>query len=462
VAYSIARLAKQKGGNVGSSSLHNSRQRQTLNADPSREHENKIIIGDPEIEVPQRVREIIHEHGGKPRKDSVEAVEMLLTASPEWWRNDKGEFDKDKVDQFCKAASRFLLDQKNGGICARATLHLDERSPHIHAHVVPIDPKGKLSCKYYFGDREKCSKWQTAFFEEVKHLGLERGKEQSYARHTDVKEFYAQITHEHEIKLDYQRLPDPPRMLMTSKAAQRYKEELAKAVIEQAKEPIQTELHQAMLARDSHAARVETEKRLAAQKEISEREKERADKAVELGERYQREYNKLRHDVLALTERCEKAESRIGDIPMTSVMRLSGWNELPPGRDRIQAFVHPSLGHRVRLEGSTAYDELTQIGYTAIDLVQHLHRVEGNESSPEKAAIWLVDKFGKEEARKAYMHDREKSTHEFFKAHDLQRHQRPANLVPVRDREVIERAEPVRDDQGPKRSDKADRTFFSR
>lgn len=261
MAFAIARMAKQKGGSVGSSSLHNGRGRETPNADPSREKENRVLLGD-DRPVPERVREIIAEHGGKPRSDSVEAVEILVTASPEWWRDDHDEIDLKKVDQFTRRTCVFLSKRENGGICVRITLHMDEHTPHAHAIMVPIDPNGKLNCKHYFGTREKLSKWQDRFADEVKDLGLERGVRDSRARHTDIKDFYKAIERDPQIRINYQKLPDPPRVFMSKDAMEKFKEELAKAVIEQAQKPIKTQLHQAMLARDSHNKLEETKKRL--------------------------------------------------------------------------------------------------------------------------------------------------------------------------------------------------------
>jgi hypothetical protein len=111
MAFAIARMAKQKGGSVGSSSLHNGRGRDTPNADRSREKDNRVLLGD-DRPVPERVREIIAEHGGKPRSDSVEAVEILVTASPEWWRDDHDEIDLKKVDQFSERTRVFLPSER--------------------------------------------------------------------------------------------------------------------------------------------------------------------------------------------------------------------------------------------------------------------------------------------------------------------------------------------------------------
>lgn len=261
MAFAIARISKQKGGSVGSSSGHNNRQRETPNADPSRERENRVLIGDGRS-VPEAVKQVIQDYGGKPRSDSVEAVEALLTASPEWFMDDEDKLDRKKVGQFCAKAKMFLLERKHGGICVWATLHMDEKTPHIHAHMVPIDPNGKLNCKHYFGSRRKLREWQTAFAKEMEPLGLERGVKDSRARHQDVKDFYKAITREHRIRVDLERLPDPPRVFITKDSALKYKEEVARAIIVQVKEPIRTQLHQAMLTREETAKREEIEKRM--------------------------------------------------------------------------------------------------------------------------------------------------------------------------------------------------------
>ena len=64
------------------------------------------------------------------------------------------------------------------------SLHRDETTPHLVAYVVPIDQKGKLNCKEFLGGRAKLNKMQTDFANQVKDLGLTRGKEGSKSRHT--------------------------------------------------------------------------------------------------------------------------------------------------------------------------------------------------------------------------------------------------------------------------------------
>jgi hypothetical protein len=129
MAFSTIGVAKQKGASVGSSSIHNDRGRETPNADPERTPLNQVLIGDSR-NARERVREIIDEHGGKPRHDSVEAVELLLSASHEFFEDDS-TISEEKVKRFCEQALKFLNDRRNCGICAKAVLHMDERTPHI-------------------------------------------------------------------------------------------------------------------------------------------------------------------------------------------------------------------------------------------------------------------------------------------------------------------------------------------
>jgi hypothetical protein len=414
MSYAIARMAKQKGSSVGSSSLHNSRQRETPNADPEREKENQVLIGG-EKPTPMLVREIIEQHGGKPRVDSVEAVEVLLTASPEWFLDDNDHLDRKKVDQFCAASREFLLDRKNGGICVKADLHMDETSPHVQAIMVPIDPKGKLNCRHYFGERWQLKQWQTRFAECVKHLGLERGVEGSRATHHEVKDFYKAINREHRIKIDHDRLPDPPR-IMTRAAAQKYKEELARAVIEQVKEPIQTQLHQAMLARDANGRLQETKKRLAERnQELS------AEKIISMDLR--NELERVRGQYQDLLPRVQKAETRVKDVSPDHVLKMSGY-KYAQIRERGQVdYVKPEINQMMTLTaGGIAYDVSgNMIARDSVNLTRELLKREGKPSKREDAVGWLADKCGKEQAIAASLFEHERSTEESLHGRDLKR-----------------------------------------
>lgn len=212
--YAIIGISKQKGGSVGSAGHHVDRTRETPNADPGRRHLNRVLIGD-DRNVRELVSEAIDAGGGKPRRDSVEAIELMLEASPEYFMGADPDESRERVDRFVEQAVAFLRDPRSGGRCVKAVLHMDERTPHVHAHKVPFDPDGNLNAKHYLGGREKMAAMHDLYAEYMRPLGLERGRRGSRATHQRVQQFYASVTKEPEVKIDPERVPDPPRVMLT-------------------------------------------------------------------------------------------------------------------------------------------------------------------------------------------------------------------------------------------------------
>ncbi|MEY2831873.1 MAG: hypothetical protein RLZZ574_1131, partial [Cyanobacteriota bacterium] len=75
------------------------------------------------------------------RKNAVLCVEMLLTASPEYFRPDNpsqaGYYEPERLADFQQAVHNWL-DKEYGDRLVRAELHLDESTPHVHAYFVPL------------------------------------------------------------------------------------------------------------------------------------------------------------------------------------------------------------------------------------------------------------------------------------------------------------------------------------
>ncbi|HXL09696.1 MAG TPA: plasmid recombination protein, partial [Candidatus Bathyarchaeia archaeon] len=107
MAFAVIRAAKQKGGGVAASGKHNDRARETPNADKEKERENRVLVGD-ERDVKTIVTELIDANGGKPRSDSVEAIELLLTASREFFTDGKEEILLERVEAFVEKGMKFI------------------------------------------------------------------------------------------------------------------------------------------------------------------------------------------------------------------------------------------------------------------------------------------------------------------------------------------------------------------
>ncbi|GGC16128.1 MobV family relaxase [Dyadobacter sediminis] len=201
MAYAILRVTKMNSmGSIGGKDSHELRQRETLNADPDRASLNRQVIGTVAI---NDVKERLGSTGVPIRKDSVLAIDVFATASPEFFTRNHPD------DIRCKKFQRSLVDflykefGKDNVVSLRA--HHDETSPHWHATIVPIREKtikvgrqvkterteNRLCAKDWLGgDRYTLSKLQTRFANEMKHLGLERGIQGSQAKHVAVKQFY--------------------------------------------------------------------------------------------------------------------------------------------------------------------------------------------------------------------------------------------------------------------------------
>ncbi|RYZ90779.1 MAG: plasmid recombination enzyme [Proteobacteria bacterium] len=188
MAYAIMRAKKlATAGGVAASLKHHFRERPTPNADADRTPEN--TQHGPASSTSQamgQLRELLPE---KRRKDAVLAVEYLMTASPEWWKS----ASQVHQDEFFARSLTWLKDKYGAQNVFVATVHRDEKSPHLAAFVVPMTVDGRLSAKEFIGNRDKMRSDQTSFAEAVRDLGLERGIEGSKARHQRIQQHYGQL-----------------------------------------------------------------------------------------------------------------------------------------------------------------------------------------------------------------------------------------------------------------------------
>ena len=193
--HSIIRIKKHKSiASLQSRENHTYRKRETPNADPAKLHRNKLLFGQENYSaVADNFLQEYKSAGSKIRKDAVLAVEFLLTASPEFFdEGSKNERDE-RLKKWCEAQIEFMKKEHGEKNILCMYLHLDEKTPHIEAYVVPMDGKGKLNCKSFYGARNALNQLQTRYANHNKDFGLQRGAKGSRATHQEVKKFYDQI-----------------------------------------------------------------------------------------------------------------------------------------------------------------------------------------------------------------------------------------------------------------------------
>lgn len=202
MAYAILRIAKHStNGSLGGMTKHNKREIYTPNADPEKTHLNREFVGTGDYV--NDVNKFIESKNLHIQKNSVKAIEHMVTASPEWWKT----ATKEQQEAFFSGTHRFL-DKFYGphSKVVSVSLHRDESTPHAHYFVVPISQsklKGgkevlRLGATQFIGTRDKLSQMQDMFAEQHKHLGLERGVKKSKAKHQTIKKLYSNLNRAEE------------------------------------------------------------------------------------------------------------------------------------------------------------------------------------------------------------------------------------------------------------------------
>lgn len=187
--YAILRVQKLKSAvGIRRSMKHAFREQETPNADAQRTPENTHIGASSSAEALRGLRARLPE---KVRKNAVLAVEYLMTASPEVM----AAKSREAQDAYFRDALAWLKARHGAENVVYAGIHRDEKTPHMYAYVVPIDPVGKLNCRHFLGGAKALSEMQDEFVQAVgQQHGLERGIKGSKAHHTTVQQYYAAIS----------------------------------------------------------------------------------------------------------------------------------------------------------------------------------------------------------------------------------------------------------------------------
>lgn len=354
--FAIYRTAKITTlGALGASSAHMMRTIPTPNADPDRADLNFAVIGtdDPAGDV----RALLPALGARNdaghllrRKNSVLAIEVLLTMSPEWW----DAATKPDRDDWVRRSTEWLKAEYGEENVAALRFHGDERTGHLTGYIVPLDPEtGALNARRWVGGGWRLAEQQDAYAKAMEPLGLKRGIRGSTAHHEPVRRFYGALA----LKMEGPKIPVPPRVMWSP-------EEWAEEAARQMTVDLEPTFARARVAG------VEQTKRKAAQAQAT---KDRA--------------------------RAERAESRLASekavadrlraLDLARVLAELGFEQNPREKIRWKA-----EGFNITLgEGAKAgkwFDHLAEKGRGgAIDLTAH---VLGTDF--KGAVAWLASRFG--------------------------------------------------------------------
>ncbi len=204
----VLRMDKGKGsgGGLGNHIDRVSGKEHTFKrADPKRKHLNvEFIKKYKNISLPEAVKkriEIGYKTERKIRNTAVKYVATILSGSHE--KMIEISKSKNLFQEWIRANYNFMKEEVGAENVIRFTLHMDEKTPHIHCVFVPLTKDGRLSAKEIMGNRKVFLERQQKYFLRMKQFGLERGIS-SKKNHTTTDEYYKSLE---EAILHIQKMP---------------------------------------------------------------------------------------------------------------------------------------------------------------------------------------------------------------------------------------------------------------
>ena len=213
-------LEKAKGAD-GAMSTHIERTVHPKNADRKRTHLNRELVQFPEG-VKNRTQAIAHriETAGIKRKvgtNQVKAIRVLLTGSN---KNMKQMEADGRLDDWCNDNLKWLRETYGERNIVSAVLHMDEKTPHIHATIIPIvtgerrkarkeEQNGKKKyrkkntqdvrlCADDVMARHKLKHYQDTYAQAMSKYGLQRGIDGSLAKHISTMQYYKELVEQQD------------------------------------------------------------------------------------------------------------------------------------------------------------------------------------------------------------------------------------------------------------------------
>ena len=202
-------------------STHIERTVHPKNADRTRTHLNRELVQFPEG-VRNRTQAIAHriETAGIRRKVSanqVKAIRILLTGSNKDMKQMEAE---GRIEDWCNDSLKWIRETYGEQNLVSAVLHMDEKTPHIHATVIPIvtgerrkagqeeqngkkkyrkkNPQDVRLCADDVMARHRLKHYQDTYAQAMNKYGLQRGVDGSLAKHISTMQYYKQLVEQQD------------------------------------------------------------------------------------------------------------------------------------------------------------------------------------------------------------------------------------------------------------------------
>lgn len=233
MAYHILRAKKLKTvGNVTGSLQHMLRENgKAPNVDKQRTKFNMNSVKSV-AEAMQRFKELEPDY---KQKNNVEAIEFLVTASPEFFQDEP----KSIWQTYLQNGLAWIKDLIGTENIVASSFQMDEKTPHLSVIMRPIvkrkfkgnTVKTALAAKRYLDGSAMLSKMQDKFYADVsQEFGLERGIKGSLTKHQSMQSYYGEQSGSgriRELEIENEKL-----LNILKKERKRFKEKLKTLVDE--------------------------------------------------------------------------------------------------------------------------------------------------------------------------------------------------------------------------------------
>lgn len=201
--FMVCHMQKFKMTDVKGLQIHNQREKEShSNSDiiHERTEQNYDLIHDKEkVDYKKLIQDRIDNgvvSNRAIRKDAVVCCSFMISASPDYMNS----LSQVEQRRFFEESLRFLKGRYGEENFVYASVHVDEKTPHMHVGMVPVNEKQKLSAYSFFKNKLELHDLQDKIYEHVKEKGfdIERGIS-SDRKHLSTQRFKA-VTLQQEIE----------------------------------------------------------------------------------------------------------------------------------------------------------------------------------------------------------------------------------------------------------------------
>ena len=252
MAYVVARMQKMKVGNLTGIENHNKRKTKNhanKDIDVTKSHLNYDLVGNSGT-YHKDIMGYINKNKASTRavrKDAVVVNEWLVTSSAAFFK----DLDDDEIKRYFEVSKDFFATEFGEENIRYATVHMDEKTPHMHMGIVPFDEDMKLASKRVVSKQKLIAiQDKLPLYMQEHGFDVQRGEKESQRNHLSVSEYKDAKEKAKELVVNNQSIYDKiydeavknaRQVYMDQKKVEEQKLENEREKLKKDKEKLQTE-----------------------------------------------------------------------------------------------------------------------------------------------------------------------------------------------------------------------------